>query len=208
MKTELVGAHSPEALPRALAVLRAGGLVAFPTDTVYGVGALITSPDSIARLYEVKGRQHTKAIAVLIAEASQLEQVVANTNDAAATLAARFWPGALTLVLPKRQALPEALSPNATIGVRVPDHAVARALLAAAGPMAVTSANRSGGANALNAAEVLKQLGGRIELVLDGGQTPGDRPSTVVDLTGKELRMLREGPISQVQIAKTLEKKV
>lgn len=207
MKTESIAANDLEALGRALAVLRAGGLVAFPTDTVYGVGALITSPQSIARLYEVKGREQTKAIAILIADANQLELVASQASEAAGKLAARFWPGALTLVLPKLQTLPAILSPNETIGVRVPDHAVARALLAAAGPMAVTSANISGGSNALNANEVFAQLGGRIELVLDGGQTPGDRPSTVVDLTGKEPRVLREGPVSATEIAAVVGKK-
>lgn len=207
MKTELVSAHAPDAIERALAVLRDGGLAAFPTDTVYGVGALISLPASIERLFEVKGREQTKAIAVLISDTDQLGLVVEGVGEAATKLAARFWPGALTLVLPKHSTLPAILSPNATIGVRVPDHDVARALLAAAGPMAVTSANISGGANALNANEVMAQLGGRIALVLDGGQTPGDRPSTVVDLTGKEPRVLREGPVSQAQIAAVMGEK-
>jgi L-threonylcarbamoyladenylate synthase len=207
MKTELISADASDAIERALGVLRSGGVVAFPTDTVYGVGALITSPQSIARLFEVKGREQTKAIAVLIADASQLELVASHANEAAKKLAARFWPGALTLVLPKLTSLPAVLSPNDTIGVRVPDHAVARGLLAAAGPMAVTSANVSGGANALNANEVLAQLGGRIELVLDGGQTPGDRPSTVVDMTSDPPRVLREGPVTAAEIDGALGRK-
>jgi len=107
-------------------------------------------------------------------------------------------------VLPRHPSLPALLSPNETIGVRVPDHAVARALLAAAGPMAVTSANAAGGANAPSAEEVLAQLGGRIELVLDGGQTPGNQPSTVVDLTGAQPRVLRAGPISEEEIRAAL----
>jgi L-threonylcarbamoyladenylate synthase len=207
MKTELISAGASDAIERALGVLRSGGLVAFPTDTVYGVGALIRSPQSIARLFEVKGREETKAIAVLIADANQLELVANQASEAAKKLAASFWPGALTLVLPKLPSLPAVLSPNDTIGVRVPDHAVARALLAAAGPMAVTSANISGGANALNANEVLAQLGGRIKLVLDGGQTPGDRPSTVVDMTSQPPRVLREGPVTAAEIAEALGRK-
>jgi L-threonylcarbamoyladenylate synthase len=207
VKTELVSADASDVIERALGVLRSGGLVAFPTDTVYGVGALIPSPQSIGRLFEVKGREQTKAIAILMADANQLDLVARHVNEAAKKLAARFWPGALTLVLPKLASLPAILSPNDTIGVRVPDHAVARTLLAAAGPMAVTSANISGGANALNANEVLAQLGGRIELVLDGGQTPGDRPSTVVDMTRAEPRVLREGPVTAAEIAEVLGKK-
>lgn len=207
MNTMRVHAAAPDAIQRAIAILKQGGVVAFPTDTVYGVGALISLPASIGRLYEIKGREQTKAIAVLIADADQLDQLAAKASPAAHTLAERFWPGPLTLVLPKQPTLPAELSANETIGVRVPDHAVARALLVATGPMAVTSANVSGGANARTADEVLAQLGGRLELVLDGGQTPGDRPSTVVDVTGEQPRVLREGPVSAAEITEALGEK-
>ncbi|MBI4732196.1 MAG: L-threonylcarbamoyladenylate synthase, partial [Chloroflexi bacterium] len=124
--------------------------------------------------------------------------------EMALTLAARYWPGPLTLVIPKHPALPEAVSAAPTVGVRVPDHAAARALLQAAGPLAVTSANLSGRSSASTAEEVLAQLGGRIPLILDGGKTPGGVPSTVVDCLGAEPKILREGPISSLEIFKSL----
>jgi L-threonylcarbamoyladenylate synthase len=201
--TETLLTSDANAIPRALEVLRAGGIVAFPTDTVYGLGALAFDVAGIERLYEAKGREHTKAIAVLIADPSEIASVASDSNPVAARLADHFWPGPLTLVVRRNPALPGTLSPNDTIGVRVPDHDATRALLAAAGPMAVTSANRSGGPNARTAAEVRAQLEGRVELVLDGGQTPGDTPSTVVDLTGAP-KVLRIGPIAEEAITAAL----
>jgi L-threonylcarbamoyladenylate synthase len=206
MRTQVLLPNS-DAIAAAVEILNAGGVVAFPTDTVYGLGAPAFAPASIERLYEIKGREHTKAIAVLIADADELRKIAREVSAAAERLAARFWPGALTLVLPKHADLPASLSPNDTIGVRIPDNAAAKALLAAAGPMAVTSANRSGGPNARTAAEVLAQLDGRIELLLDGGQTPGDIPSTVVDLTGAAPNVLRQGPISEADIMAALAEK-
>jgi L-threonylcarbamoyladenylate synthase len=204
MKTEVMLATHAQAISRALEVLKSGGVVAFPTDTVYGLGAPAFAPASIERLYEIKGREHTKAIAVLIADAADLAQVAVAPSAAAMHLAERFWPGPLTLVLRRNPELPAALSPNATIGVRVPDHAVARDLLRAAGPMAVTSANRSGGRNASSAAEVLAQLEGLVELLLDGGDTPGEVASTVVDVSGEQAKLLRVGPISEAAILSAL----
>ncbi|HKY79012.1 MAG TPA: L-threonylcarbamoyladenylate synthase [Anaerolineales bacterium] len=204
MITQRLAADAPDAMQRAFETLEAGGVVAFPTDTVYGLGAPAFNAASIERLFAIKGRELTKAIAVLIAEPGELDKVAKGLNQRAMRLAERFWPGPLTLVLPRHPSLPALLSPNETIGVRVPDHAVARALLAAAGPMAVTSANLAGGANPRSAEEVLGQLGGRIELVLDGGQTPGNQPSTVVDLTGAQPRVLRAGPISEEEIRAAL----
>jgi len=115
-------------------------------------------------------------------------------------LARRFWPGPLTLIVPRLPQLPSVLSSNLTIGVRIPDHPVALSLLKLVGPLAVTSANLSGNANANTAQQVLDQLDGRIHLILDGGQTPGGVPSTVADCTGPETRILREGPISLVEL--------
>lgn len=204
MITQRVAADAPDAIQRALEVLEAGGVVAFPTDTVYGLGAPAFNAASIERLFAIKGRQQTKAIAVLIAEPGELDKIAKDVSEPALRLAERFWPGPLTLVLPRHPSLPAVLSPNETIGVRVPDHAVARALLAAAGPLAVTSANLAGGANARSADQVLAQLSGRIELVLDGGLTPGDQPSTVVDLSAPQPRVLRAGPISEEEIKAAL----
>ncbi len=203
MNTERILADYPKAIQRALGVLEAGGVVAFPTDTVYGIGVPVFAP-SIESLFAIKGRDQTKAIAVLIADAEQLPKVAAQISDQVKRLAAKFWPGPLTLVLQRHAKLPGTLAPNNTIGVRVPDHPVARALLAAAGPMAVTSANLSGGANTHTADEVLSQLNGRIELVIDGGETPGEQPSTVVDITDTTPKVIRNGPISEQEILEAL----
>ena len=118
----------------------------------------------------------------------------------AKTLAEKFWPGALTIVLPKRADLPASVSASDTVGVRVPAHSAARALLRAAGPLAVTSANISGQESPRTAQDVLSQLGGRIALILDGGETPGGIPSTLVDCTGAEPNILRVGPVTLAQI--------
>lgn len=200
MKTEILPSTGEFTLPRALAILRGGGLVAFPTDTVYGVGALAFDAAAVEKIYEAKGRSTEKAIPILLGDAADLEQVTAQVSEMALRLAARFWPGPLTLVVPKPPNLPAIISPTSTVGVRVPDHPVARALLRAAGPMAVTSANLSGQASPCTAEEVLVQLGRRIELIIDGGKTPDGVPSTVVNCTGAEPQILREGPITLAQI--------
>ena len=176
-------------------MLRSGGLVAFPTDTVYGVGALAFDGKAVESIYAAKDRPVEKAIPVLLGDATDLEAVGADIPASARRLADRFWPGPLTILVPKRLDLPEAVSATPTVGVRVPDHEVARALLRAAGPMAVTSANLSGAQSPVTAQEVHEQLGGRILLIIDGGRTPGGVPSTLVDCTTAELRVLREGPI-------------
>ena len=200
MNTQLVSSQDPQAISLALRILRAGGLVAFPTDTVYGVGALAFGQAAIEAIYVAKDRPLEKAIPILIGDVEDLEKVAVDIPMAARRLAARFWPGPLTIILPKRADLPPAVSATATVGVRVPDHSVARALLRAAGPMAVTSANLSGRESPRSAGEVMAQLGGRIPLILDGGETPGGVPSTLADVTGAEPVILRAGPVTLEQI--------
>jgi L-threonylcarbamoyladenylate synthase len=195
MQTEIFPASSEDTIPRALAVLNAGGLVAFPTDTVYGVGALAFDGKAIESIYTAKDRPVEKAIPILISDVKELDKVGTDIPEMALKLALRFWPGPLTILVPKRPDLPESVSSSSTVGVRVPDHEVARALLRAAGPLAVTSANLSGAQSPVRAEEVYAQLGGRISLIIDGGQTPGGVPSTLVDCTTPELKLLREGPI-------------
>jgi translation factor SUA5 len=176
MKTEILPADDPLSIARALEILRAGGLVVFPTDTVYGLGSLAFDQAAIESIYAVKGRPLEKAIPILIADAADLDRLARAVTDLARRLASRFWPGPLTLVLPKRADLPAAVSAADTVGVRVPDHAAARALLRAAGPMAVTSANLSGRSSPRSAEEAASQLGRGRPLVLDGGETPGWSP--------------------------------
>jgi L-threonylcarbamoyladenylate synthase len=200
MKTDILMSQDPLAQVRALAVLRRGGLVAFPTDTVYGVGALAFDAAAVSSIYTAKDRPVEKAIPVLVADPADLAKISQELSQAAVRLANRFWPGSLTLVVRKHPDLPEAVSATSTVGVRVPDHPVARALLRAAGPMAVTSANLSGQPSPSTAQEVFAQLGGRIALIIDGGKTPGGVPSTVVDCVCAKPQILRAGPVSEAEI--------
>jgi L-threonylcarbamoyladenylate synthase len=200
MNTEILSTNDSFAIPRAFEILSAGGLVAFPTDTVYGLGCLAFNQIAIESIYIAKDRPLEKAIPILIADADDLDKIADSVPALAHRLASRFWPGPLTLILPKRADLPAAVSATATVGVRVPDHEAARALLRAAGPMAVSSANLSGRESACAAGEVIRQLNGRIPLILDGGETRGGVPSTVVDVTGAEPVILRAGPVTLAQL--------
>ena len=204
MKTEIISAHSPDALTKALDILQSGGLVAFPTDTVYGVGALVFDDNAVQSIYIAKDRPIEKAIPVLIADVEDMEKVGMDIPEIAYRLANRFLPGPLTCLIPKKPTLPESVSATSTVGVRVPDHEVARTILRIAGPMAVTSANISGQTSPSTAEEVFAQLNGRIPLVIDGGKTPGGVPSTVVDCSSSEIKILREGPISLQELLAVL----
>ena len=196
MKTEVLLESNPEALTRAVETLNRGGVIAFPTDTVYGVGAIASQPEAVGRIYQVKERDHGKALPVMIAAPSDLSLVADQPSGQILRLAKAFWPGPLTMVVRRNSRLAGEISPLDTVGVRIPDYPFLLELLSAVGPMAVTSANRSGGPNPGSGEEVIKALGGRIDLLIDGGETPGDRPSTVVDLSSEQPRILREGPIT------------
>ncbi len=204
MNTRTIPSNSNSVIQEALKVLREGGLVAFPTDTVYGLGALAFNGKAIKSIYVAKDRPVEKAIPILLGDLDDLPKVSSSLPPMAAKLASRFWPGPLTLVLPKNLNLPEAVSATTTVAVRVPDHQVARAILRAAGPMAVTSANISSQPSPVTADEVFAQLGGRIELIINGGKTPGGLPSTLVDCIGSKPVILREGPISMRELLSVL----
>lgn len=190
----------------AVARLRDGELVAFPTDTVYGVGAIVWDAAAVARLYTAKLRALDKAIPVLLAAAADLALIARAAPPAALRLAERFWPGPLTLVVPALPSIPaEVTAGGDTVAVRVPDHPLARALIRAAGaPLATTSANLSGQPSPVTAAEVTAQLGDRIAVILDGGRCPGGVPSTLVDVTGEHPVILRPGPIPAADIYATV----
>jgi L-threonylcarbamoyladenylate synthase len=202
MKTTLLPISSPSAFPQALATLQSGGVVAFPTDTVYGLAVPVHSTTGINKLFEIKGRDSNKAIAVLIGSLEQLSILTPNFSASAQKLATAFWPGALTLVVASNPSLPSNISPFPTIGIRMPNHNQTLKLLQLCGPLATTSANISGGTNTISAEEVLKQLNGKIDLLLDGGQTPGPIASTVVDCTQPSLTILRQGVISAEALQK------
>ena len=205
MKTIVLPTNISDAISQALEVLENGGLVAFPTDTVYGVGALAFDAASIESIYAAKDRPVEKAIPILLGGPEVLDKVSMDVPATAEKLAARFWPGPLTLVVPKHPNLPDVVSATPTVGVRVPDHPLARELLRAAGPMAVTSANISGQESPKTAGDVYRQLNGRIPLILDGGETPGGVSSTVVDCLGIDPVILREGPVTLEEIQSVLE---
>ena len=187
----------PADLEAAVRVLRAGGLVAFPTETFYGLGALALDEAAVARVFQAKGRPGDKPLLVLVDSLAMVERLAQEVPDRSRRLMARYWPGPLTLVLPARADLPRALTAGTgTIGVRLSGHPVARALVQAAGaPVTAPSANPHGGASPRTADEVLTALGTRVDLVVDGGLTPGGLASTVLDLTGATAVLLRSGAV-------------
>lgn len=200
MKTRILKSTTESCLDRALEILESGGIVAFPTDTVYGIGTSAFNNEAVLSLFEAKGRSRMQAVPVLISSMAQIDTVTTGLSDLARPLAEKYWPGPITLVLSKNTNLAEAVSPSDTVGVRMPKHEFAKLLLDAVGPLAVTSANITGHQSLSGADEVFQAMKGKIELVIDGGKTPGQVPSTVVDCTGMKPVIIREGPISQAEI--------
>ncbi|HEV8402744.1 MAG TPA: L-threonylcarbamoyladenylate synthase [Candidatus Limnocylindrales bacterium] len=191
----------------AIEALRAGGVVALPTDTVYGVAVALETRGGVERLFHLKRRPPDKGIMLLLDDAAQAA-TIGIMGDAAAALAAAFWPGGLSIIVPRRPdvALPAALTGGVpTIGLRVPDHDSPRELARAVGPLPTTSANVSGLAEARDAAEIVDQLGKALDLILDGGPAHGGPASTVVDCTGARPVILREGAIQAARLARVLD---
>ena len=205
IETQMIAIDDPQAIPIAQHIIEQGGLIAFPTDTIYGVAADTYNPLAIQKIYDAKQRPDEKALPVLIGEMEQLDKLTLFVSEAARRLADTFWPGALTLILPKGPDIPIDLSPYPTVGVRMPDLAFTLKLLQKTGPLATTSANISGGPNPTTAADVMAQLGGRIDLILDGGPTPGPAASTVVDVSSPDMTILREGPITRSELKALFE---
>src|SRR5215207_179752 len=199
MRMIQVDADAPDAAVReAAAVLRAGGLVAFPTETVYGLGAHALDPAAVERIYQAKGRPAYNPLIVHAADAAAARRLAARWPGAAERLAERFWPGPLTLVVPRSPEIPDAVSAGlATVALRVPAHPVAHALLLAAGiPVAAPSANRSTQISPTTAEHVRRGLGERVDLIVDGGPCPVGIESTVLSLAGPVPTVLRPGTIS------------
>ncbi len=187
----------PGVLAEAAAVLRSGGLVAFPTESFYGLGTAALAPDAVARVFEVKGRPESKPLLVLVGAVEDALPLCAEIGDGARELMRRHWPGPLTVVLRAAAGVPAALTAGSgTIGVRMPGHPVALGLVRAAGlPVTAPSANPSGEAPPETAAAVRRYFDGRIDLVLDAGPTSGGTGSTVADCTVWPPRILRQGPV-------------
>lgn len=195
-------APEPDILAHAGSILRAGGLVAYPTETVYGLAASAFNLESITRVFEAKGRPHGQPLPVQIADARRLETLAREIPQAAQTLIADFFPGPLTLVLWRQPSVSLLITGGGeTVGLRMPDHAVALGVLRAFGdPLVCPSANLTGRRAAMSAADVLEDLDGRIDLVLDGGPTSDRTPSTVLDMTAQPARLIREGKISRAEL--------
>ncbi len=190
-------------LERAVEVLRRGGLVAYPTDTVYGLAARVSDGAAVERLFEAKKRSPDQAAPLLIASPADLATVVDEVPEVARRLIAAFWPGPLTIVLRKAPSFHSRAVPGDTVGLRVPDHPVPRELVRLLGePITGTSANRAGGPEPLTAEDVRAQLGDAVDLVIDGGRCPGGTPSTVVDCTTKPPRIVREGAVSREELVR------
>lgn len=183
----------------AVRLLRRGGVVAIPTDTLYGLAAAASDVEAVKRLFRIKGRPAAMAVPLLIADESQLDAYSAGVSEVARTLARAFFPGALTLVLPRSELVPKVVTGGGdSVALRVPDHPVPRAIIRLlGGAITGTSANRSGAPSATTAQDVKCQLGSDVDMVLDGGECRGGLASTVVDVSGPSPRILRQGAVSR-----------
>jgi L-threonylcarbamoyladenylate synthase len=195
-----------EQISSGISVLKQGGLVAFPTDTVYGLGASCAIPRAVERIYEAKERSENLALPLLLAEPSRINEVASYVSPLAWLLVRKFLPGALTLVLPASKSVSRVITGGGkTVAVRIPAHPLVIALIQGVGsPIIGTSANLSDQPSALTADEVYSQLGDKIDLVIDGGRCLG-RESTIIDVTGEVPRVLREGAISREELKRCVE---
>jgi L-threonylcarbamoyladenylate synthase len=189
-------------IDEAVAALRAGELVVYPTETFYGIAADPFSARAIERLFAVKGRDPQNPIALIASDTAMAFRVAERITEKTRRLARAFWPGPLTLVLPAREEIPRAMvGPNGGVGVRVSPHPIARAICERiGGPITATSANLSGAPPARSLAQARSALGARISVYLDGGELRGVSPSTVVDCSGDAIRVIRAGAIAECEL--------
>ncbi len=195
--------HQPNSgeMPRAVKILKGGGVVAFPTDTVYCLAASLEHPEAISRIFDIKGRQTTKALPVLVADAIQMRQV-AEMSPLAELLVRRFMPGGLTIILKRKAVVPDVVTGGRdSVAVRIPCHTIPLYIIKAVGtPLTGTSANSSGFNSVCTAQEVRSQLGDRVDMILDGGTCPGGTESTIVDLTVPRPVIVRDGAIPRTEL--------
>jgi L-threonylcarbamoyladenylate synthase len=198
IETRCLPANDPTAIAEALRALRAGQVVVIPTDTVYGVACDLWQPQAIERLYWAKQRPERLPIPVLVSDLKHVLRVATHLPPIFARLATRFWPGALTLVVIRRPEVPEELGiGQSTVAVRMPNHLTTLSLIeAAGGALAVTSANITGRPAPSTAAQAMADLGGRVAIVLDGGECPGGVPSSIVALVSRPPVLLRQGSVA------------
>jgi L-threonylcarbamoyladenylate synthase len=195
----ILPAAAPRAIEWAVETLVEGGVIAIPTDTVYGLAGSIFSAPALNRIYEIKGRPRDRSLPVLVSSIDALARLTEPFDERIASVLDRFWPGPLTVVLPARHGFEEFLvSESGGIGVRMPNHPLALEVIGkAGGAIACTSANRSGEPPALSAAEVAATIGTSIDLTLDGGRSPGGVASTVIAIADDRITVLREGAVPE-----------
>lgn len=205
-KTLFLDGEKYSTLVRVTKLLQAGELIAFPTDTVYGVGCDPWNAAALAKLYAAKGREQDKGIPILLSHMNDLPRVCAEVPAAAAILIQHFWPGPLTIIVPRHSSLPDIISPNENIAVRLPAHTIARKIIReAGGALATTSANLSGEPPALNGKMAWDALEGKVAAVVDGYHAYHAAASTIVDCTVTPIRVVRSGPLSEQELLYTLE---
>lgn len=204
MKTKIIPTDNSDSIKIALSALKAGEVVVIPTDTVYGIACQVACQSAVERIYQIKGRDFSKALPVLISNYAQLPKITGSFPDAAKKIMDNFWPGALTLIVQKHPSLSKLITSLSTVGVRMPDHSWLLELINKSGPLAATSANISGSKSPASVKDVLEQLQGKVEHVFDGGPCKGGVASTVIDCTRPYPKILREGHISLEDIQRVL----
>lgn len=201
-RSVVMQAAAPNAIEWAAEEIVRGGIVAIPTDTVYGITASLAQPEAIERIFAIKGRDEQRKIPILLSSTLSLEHVTSYFDSRLMLMIDEFWPGPATFVIPTNHSLPpEVVSPDGTIAVRVPNHPLAIEVIEkAGGAVACTSANRSDELPALRASDVEKSIGPELDLILDGGVAPGGVSSTIVSIEHDAFAILREGPIDETAI--------
>jgi len=202
MTSKVITPTQKKQIERAVFALKKDGVVAYPTDTVYGLGAAMNNLKAVERIFEVKGRPKGMALPLLVADRDQIKQIAVNIPEIAWRLVDKFMPGGLTVILQKADTVADVITGGGkTIGVRIPNHPIPIALIKGLGqPIVGTSANLSGQPSALTAEEVRKQIGDRVDIIIDGGRSPGGVESTVVNLSGVKPVILRLGAIKPEEI--------